>query len=93
MECRFFIKDMLISSCVFAVGASLAKVVYRSNKDYKDGKPIFTQVFSWMPMRFCMHQLNEFRLGFVVLKNKLIMHYLVRAFTSAKMNRGDVENG
>ncbi|KAI0215126.1 hypothetical protein LSAT2_032824 [Lamellibrachia satsuma] len=31
------------SSFALDIGASLAKVVYRSNKDYKDGKPIFTQ--------------------------------------------------
>ncbi|KAI0228740.1 hypothetical protein LSAT2_020796 [Lamellibrachia satsuma] len=31
------------SSFALDIGASLAKVVYRSNKDYKEGKPIFTQ--------------------------------------------------
>ena len=29
----------------FVVGNSLAKVIYRSKKDYKDGKPTFTQVW------------------------------------------------
>ncbi|KAK2173740.1 hypothetical protein NP493_852g00008 [Ridgeia piscesae] len=32
-----------VSSFALDIGLSLAKVVYRSKKDYKDGKPTFTQ--------------------------------------------------
>ena len=40
----------------FVVGLSLAKVVYRSKKDYKDGKPTFTQVFRLTLLSFSKHR-------------------------------------
>ena len=42
------------------VGTSLAKVVYRSKKDYKDGKPIFTKVFHLTLKRLTTHQHDKF---------------------------------
>ena len=42
------------------VGTSLAKVVYRSKKDYKDGKPIFTKVFLLTLLRLPTHRHNKF---------------------------------
>ena len=38
------------------VGTSLAKVVYRSKKDYKDGKPIFTKVLTLMRLPTHQHK-------------------------------------